>query len=104
MKKVLVAALMLCFVASGVVTVFAKGMHHKKEKPRMEMLYGNVVSVDKEKKEIVIKEEKTGETKAFQVEGSSALRVKVGQKVKLKIKQGNSIAESVKLAQVKAKK
>lgn len=103
MKKILAGILMLCFVSSGVIPVFAQAAHHKKGSPGIELIYGSVVSVDKDKREIVVKEEKTGENKTFHVSGSSALLVNPGQRVKLKIKTGSNVAESVKEAQAKAK-
>jgi len=102
MKNIFVVMLMLCFVALGGVPAFAQGSHHKKAHLNLEMIYGSIVSIDKDKKEIVIKEEKTGENKTYQVNEDSALGFKTGQKVKVKFKAGSSIAESVKAAHSKA--
>ncbi len=103
MKKIFVVLLALCFVSGTFSSVFAQAPSHKKEHSGIQVIYGAVISVDKEKREIVVREEKTGENKTFQVGGSSALLVKTGQRVKLKIKTGSSVAESVKVAQSKAK-
>ncbi len=103
MKKVLVVILMLCFVSGTFISVFAQAPRHKKEHSGIEIIYGAVVSIDKEKREIVVKEDKTGENKAFQVDEKSALVVKTGQKVKLKVKTGSRIAESVTIVHLKQK-
>lgn len=104
MRKIFVAVLALCFISGTFISVFAQAPSHKKENSGIEVIYGVVISLDKEKREIVVKEDKTGENKTFQAGEKAALDVKAGQKVKLKVKTGSRVAESVKVVHLKSKK
>ncbi|MCU0665611.1 MAG: hypothetical protein MUF05_00735 [Candidatus Omnitrophica bacterium] len=84
------------FISLMVVSAFAQAKQGKKSAVVLETTIGTVTSVDKVKKEIVIKDDKTGQDKVFTVSEKQASSIKVGENVKVKAKAGSSAAETVR--------
>jgi hypothetical protein len=107
MKKAFAVIAAVCFVSNMVIPAFAETAQHKKQAaavPGIEVTHGSIVSVDTVKKEIVVKDEKTGKDKAFTVSEKAVAAVKVGDKVKVKAKEGSNAAENVKVVNLEPKK
>jgi uncharacterized lipoprotein YajG len=96
MKKILFIIVSMFFLSNITIPAFAATTHHTKAAAATEVIYGVVVSMDAAKKEIVVKDEKTGQDKTFVVSHKSLALIKTGEKVKIKAKAGTGIAESVK--------
>jgi hypothetical protein len=104
MKKIFAVVLALVFVSGVAVPCFAQAVSHKKAEVVLEVVRGKIVSLDVAKKEVVVKEEKSGLDKTFTVSEKAISALKVGDNVKIKIKPGNTAAESVKVINPEAKK
>lgn len=104
MKKLLVIIMVLFFAVGMVIPSFAQTAPAKKSQVTIEVIHGTVVSIDAAKKEIVVKEVKTGQDKTFVVSEKAISLVKTGDKVKLRVKAGSNVAESVKVVNPPAKK
>jgi hypothetical protein len=95
MKKFMVIIACAFLIAGISVPVFAQGTKTKPAEA-VEITKGSVVSIDAAKKEMVIKDEKTGTDKAFTISEKAVTALKVGDKVRVKTKPGSSVAEGVK--------
>ena len=105
MRKLSLFLLAIVFISGVLVsTLFAQTVQHKKPVVATETVNGLVVSIDKAKKEIVVKDEKTGQDKTFVVSEKAVSVVKTGEKVKVRVKLGSNIAESVKVVNLELKK
>lgn len=101
----LIVVVAIFFISSIlVIPVFAQTAQHKKPVVATETVSGSVVSVDKARKEIIVKDEKTGQDRTFVVSQKAVSVVKTGEKVKVKVKPGSNLAESVKVLNPEPKK
>jgi hypothetical protein len=69
-----------------------------------EIIRGDVVSVDVAKREIVVKDQKTGQDRAFTVSEKAVSTLKPGESVKVTLKAGSSVVESVKIVEAQGTK
>jgi hypothetical protein len=92
MKKVF-AAIVALFMLTTVG--FSKDL--KTVKPKVETIQASIVSIDKTKSEIVVKDAKSSEEKTFVVTAKTLLLLKEGENVKIKFEEGTNIAKSVKI-------
>lgn len=105
MRRILAFLIVIFFVSSvPIIPVFAQTAQHKKSTVATQVIYGTVVSADVARKEITVKDEKTGQDMTFVVSGKAASVVKAGEKVRVKVKAGSNLAESVKVVNKESKK
>ncbi|MBF0521611.1 MAG: hypothetical protein HQL24_00990 [Candidatus Omnitrophica bacterium] len=98
MKKFLVILVAAIFMAGVANVSFAQVKHPKKAvAPTVEKTKGTIVSIDAAKKEIVVKDAKSGESKTFVVDEKVLATLAADQKVKITTKVGSNVAESVKV-------
>jgi hypothetical protein len=99
MKKItviLVVLLLICAMStlSFAQTSQAKGA--KKAEVSTEVVRGKIISIDKTKNEIVVKENKTGTEKTIAVDPKLISSLKANEEVRVTLKAGSNIAEKVK--------
>jgi len=107
MKKTIAVALAVLFLLGVSSITFAQEKKHKAAKAaqeNVEIIRGQVVSVDRANKQIVVKDNKTQVDRSFIVNEKAIAVVKVGCEVKIKVKAGSSNAESVTKVKSEAKK
>jgi Cu/Ag efflux protein CusF len=106
MKKVLAIALIVLFTAGISAPIFAAEQQGKKTEaaPQFETIRGEVTAIDATAKTAVIKESKSGELKTVKLSDKALGEIKVGEKVKIKIKAGSDVAESIKVIKGESKK
>ena len=99
MKKITIILFVL-FLMCGMATLsFAQATQAtgaKKAEVSVEVIRGKITSVDIAKNEIVVKENKTGTEKTIIVDPKVISSLKTGEDVKVTLKEGTSIASSVK--------
>ena len=98
MKKLMVISLVMFLIAGVSALSFAQTAGAKKTEAAVDIVRGTVVSVDTAKNAIVVKENKTGESKTIVVDASIIPTLKAGDHVKATLKAGSNAAESVKIA------
>jgi len=96
MKKLMAISLVMFLVAGVSIPGFAQTAAVKKTEPAVDIVRGTVASVDAAKNEIVVKENKTGESKTIMVDPSIIPTLKAEDHVKVTLKAGTNVAESVK--------
>lgn len=99
MKKItviLVALLLICSMSTLSFAQTSPVKTAKKAKVSTEIIRGKIVSIDSAKNEIVIKDNKTGLEKSILVNAKEVGSLKVGEELKVTLKSGTNIAESVK--------
>jgi len=104
MKKILAISISVLFISVAVIPAFAQAKQHKKAEVAIEVIHGTIASIDMAKKEIVVQDQKTGQNKTFVVSGKVISALKAGEKVKVKVKAGSNVAESVKVVNPEPKK
>ena len=107
MKKTIAVAVALLFLLGFTSFTFAQDKKHKGARAapeNVETIRGKVVSVDQINKQIVVKDNKTQTDMTFTVSDKVIAAVKVGDKVKVKVKAGSSNAESVMILRSEKKK
>jgi len=100
MKKTIVAVVALLFLLGPTSFTFAQGNKPKVTKAtpeNVEIIKGEVISVDLANRQIVVKDNKTQTDKTFVVSEKAIKAVKVGDEVKVKVKAGTNQAVSVKI-------
>jgi hypothetical protein len=99
MRKIIVLLVSLLFLYSFATLSFAKnagGKAAKKAESSIEVIRGKIVSIDTTASTIVIRDKKTGAEKVISVNPKTILSLKTGEEVKVTLKSGTNIAESVK--------
>ena len=99
MKKItviLVALLLMCAMSQLSFAQTSQGRGAKKAAVNTEVIRGKIISIDTAKNEIVVKENKTGTEKTITVDSKVIASLKVNEEVKVTLKEGSSIATSVK--------
>lgn len=107
MKKTIAVAVALLFLLGFTNFTFAQENNHKTVKvtqENLEVIRGNVVSVDQANKQIVVKDHKTQTDKSFTVSDKIIAKVKIGDAVKVKVRVGSVNAESVSIIKLESKK
>lgn len=104
MKKISAIIMTVFFMSGMVIPAFAQTKQHKKAEVATQVTQGSVTSIDAAKKEIVVKDEKTGQDKTFVVSEKTAAALKAGESVKVKVKTGSNVAETVKVVNPESKK
>lgn len=92
----LVSLLFLCSLSTLSFAQKAQGKTAKKAKSNVEIITGKIISIDAAKNEVVIKDEKTGAERIISVNPKIISSLKIDEKVKVTVKSGTNIAESVK--------
>jgi hypothetical protein len=109
MKKEMIFALIVLFITVSAAPVFAQGGSPKSEKisnktwAKSEMIKGQIASIDSVKNEITVKQAVTGTDKTVKVDPKEIALLKVGEMVKIKVKPGSDMAQSIKLVVAKKK-
>jgi hypothetical protein len=99
MKKITVILLTFVFVCGLSAISFAQTAPGKTEtKPTVKSEYvrGKIVSIDTTKNEIVVKNNKSQVEKTIAVDPKDIPSLKVDENVKIKVKEGSNVAESIK--------
>jgi len=91
MKRIFALVLVLLFVA-GVSTLSFAGKDKKSDR-----IVARIVSVDAAGKTIVVKEEKTGESRTIKVSAKAVSQIKVGDRVRIKLKPGTDESMGVRV-------
>jgi hypothetical protein len=104
MKKVIVVVIVLIAFAGLISLSFAEGQPAaasqpaataKAEKPKIEVVRGEITSIDAANGQMVIKEAKSGTEKTVLADSKMMSGLKVGQNVKVKLQPGTNKVESV---------
>jgi hypothetical protein len=99
MKKitvVLIALLLICGLTSFGFTQTPQATGAKKAEVSPDVVRGKITSIDTAKNGIVIKENKTGIEKTIAVDPKLISSLKIDDTVKVTLKSGSNVAESVK--------
>jgi len=100
MRKGITYVALFVFLAGLAVVGFAKTAKNNPAavapKVNLEVVSGPIVSIDVVKKEIVVKDAKTGVEKTITVTKSRLRTLKVGETVEVILKAGSNTAEKVK--------
>ena len=94
MKKIFTAVLVLLFVVGLTVPGFAK---KTSKDQKYDKIVAQVVSVDATAKTMVVKEEKTGETRTIKISARAVSQVKEGDRVRIKLKPGTNESAGVRV-------
>ncbi len=99
MKKItviLVALIFLCGLGTFSFAQTAQGKTDKKAEAKTELIRGKIISIDTTKNEIVVKDNKAGVEKTIAVDPRVIASLKTGEEVRIRVKEGSNIAESVR--------
>ena len=91
---ILLVALMALYIVPGMVS--AKNVKPIATKAAVETLVGKIVSIDTANNTVTIKEGNNGLEKLIVVDQKLISTLKVGEKVKISLKTGSKLADSVK--------
>ena len=98
MKKFLVIVLALFFVAGMALPGFAAKAGSKKDSAqKYERIVAEVVSLDVAAKTMVVKREAGGETRTISISEKAASQLKVGDRVRIKLKAGTNESAGVRV-------
>ena len=92
---ILLVALMSLYMVSGLAS--AKDTAAKQGQAGLIIMTGKISSIDAANNAIVIKEAKSGADKTINVDPKVISSLKVGEKVKVSLKAGSNLAESIKI-------
>ncbi len=103
MKKILSVVLAVVFVAGVALPCFAEKAHSKKEaSEKYDRIVAQVVSLDVPAKTIVVKEEKSGASRTVTISAKAAAELKVGDRVRIKLKAGTDESAGVRVLKAPA--
>ena len=98
MKKILGIILTVLFVAGICMPSFAAATDSKKKAAeKYDRIVAQVVSLDAAAKTIVVKEEKTGASRTVQISDKAAAQLKVGDRIRIKLKAGTNESAGVRV-------
>ncbi|MBF0569623.1 MAG: hypothetical protein HQL18_02470 [Candidatus Omnitrophica bacterium] len=97
MKKILGIILTVLFVAGLAVPSFAAKASGKKGDGKFDRIVALVVSVDTKANTMLVKEEKTGETRTIKISAKAAAKVQAGDRVRIKLKAGTDESAGVRV-------
>jgi hypothetical protein len=92
MKKILPIILMMLFVTGNAMPGFAA-----KKSEKYDRIVAQVVSLNAEGKTIVVKEEKSGASRTVKISAKAASELKVGDRVRIKLKPGTDESAGVRV-------
>jgi hypothetical protein len=95
MKKITILFTALVFLFGMNALSFAQAAQAKSQ-PKTEVIKGKIISIDAAKNEIVVKNNKDGVEKTIVVDPKVTPSLKTDEAVKVRVKEGTNIAESVK--------
>ncbi len=107
MKKILAIVLTMVFVAGMSAPSFAAKASGKKENaqkemaPKFDRIVAEVVSLDVATRIMVVKEEKTGASRTIRISAKAASELKVGDRVRIKLKAGTDDSAGVRVLKPK---
>lgn len=94
-RGICIAVISVAFLSLATLSFAQKAAAPKTAKPNLEVVRGQIVSIDPAKNEIVLKETKTAAERTIAVDAKVIPSLKVGEKVKVKINTENNKTESV---------
>ena len=98
MKKILGIILAVIFVAGVATPSFAAKASSKKESgEKYDRIVAEVVTLDVAAKTIVVKEEATGSSRTVTISAKAAAELKVGDRVRIKLKAGTNESAGVRV-------
>ncbi len=97
MKKVLRGMLTVLFVLAMAMPSFAAKESSKKAAEKYDRIVAEVVSLDTTANTIVAKEEKSGESRTVKISAKAASQLKVGDRVRIKLKAGTNESAGVRV-------
>ncbi|MBF0479662.1 MAG: hypothetical protein HQL26_09280 [Candidatus Omnitrophica bacterium] len=98
MKKNLGIALMMVLVLGVAMPSWAaKSGSKNKAEQKYDRIVAEVVSIDTTANTIVVKEEKTGESRTIKISAKAAAEIKVGDRVRIKLKVGTNESAGVRV-------
>jgi len=92
---ILLVALMALYIVPGMAS--AKTLKSVVVKEAVQTLVGKITSIDTAKNTVTIKEGNSGLEKSIAVDPKIINTLKVGEKVKLSLNKGGTLADSVKV-------
>jgi hypothetical protein len=104
-KKILGILLAVLFVIGMSMPSFAAKTHGKKatEEKKYDRIVAEVVSLDVTAKTIVVKEEKGGASRTVKISKKAASELKVGDRVRIKLKAGTNESAGVRVLKAEVK-
>jgi len=99
-KSIVIAVLLIALVGFTTIGLAATAKGAAALKPAKisgELIQGKIVSIDKTKNEIVVKDDKTGVERTIAAKSKIIASLKVGEEVKVTLKGGSNTAEKVKI-------
>lgn len=92
---VLAGVLLLCGVAAGNIRREATDKIEHQRQENVDVIRGKITKINKKKKEIVIKVNKTGEDKTFSANSKILKGLKVNKEVRVKLRPGTQVITSI---------
>ena len=99
MRRAILVAITIISLAGFAALGFAqeaKGKSSKAAKAGIEVIKGKIVSIYPDKNEIVIKDNNTEVAKTVVVDAKEISSLKVGEELKIKLRAGSNVADSIK--------
>ena len=104
MKKIFVIVLTVLFAAGMAMPSFAAKTESKKASDqKYDRIVAEVVSLDVAAKTIVVKEEKSGASRTIKISAKAASELKVGDRVRIKLKAGTDESAGVRVLKAEPK-
>lgn len=104
MKKIVGIILAVVLVFGVAVPGFAAKTHSKKDAAqKYDRIVAEVVSLDVAAKSIVVKEESTGASRTIKISAKAAAELKVGDRVRIKLKAGTDESAGVRVLKAEPK-
>lgn len=97
MKKFLVIVLTAIFAAGLCAPSFAAKSEKKSTEKKYDRIVAEVVSVDTAANTMVVKREENGESRTVKISAKAASQVKVGDRVRIKLKAGTDESAGVRV-------
>ena len=99
MKKIILSGLIVAFLMSVVAPGFAKEMKaaaaDSKAAAKLEIVRGDIVSMDKYNNQVTIKNPTTGKDETFSVNPNALASLKIGERVKITYDPGTTKARTI---------
>ena len=103
MKKILGIVLTVLFVIGVAMPSFAAKASKKDSAEKYDRIVAQVLSIDATAKTIAVKEEKTGASRTVKVSAKAISELKVGDRVRIKLKAGTDESAGVRVLKAEAK-
>ncbi|NTV30152.1 MAG: hypothetical protein HGA80_08750 [Candidatus Omnitrophica bacterium] len=102
MRKVLGIVFSVMLVVGMMAPAFAAKPSDKQVAKKFDRIVAEVVSLDVAQKTIVVKEEKSGESRTISISAKAASELKVGDRVRIKLKAGTNQSAGVRVLKAKS--